>query len=214
MNLNEIKHYYFMNSEVKIIKSGYFKWIAKNRCKTASNVVLIRDGKKNIIVDTGSPGEDKKIIAALKKEKLKPNDIDIVIITHPHADHIGNNFLFKKALFVDSLGEFKGDKFLLAPAERQITKNVRITKTPGHTLEDISIIASNAKFGIIAIVGDLYWRGGDNNLIQIESPDKLAASRKKILLIADYLIPGHGKMFKNPEGKEVYGKRDKNLNIH
>jgi glyoxylase-like metal-dependent hydrolase (beta-lactamase superfamily II) len=203
-----------MKPTVKIIKPGYFKWIGKNRCQTGSNVVLIRDSKKNILVDTGSPGEDKKITAALKKEKLKPKDIDIVIITHPHADHIANNFLFSKALFIDSLGEFRGDKFLLAKAERKITKNVRITKTPGHAMEDISIIVNNTEFGIIAVIGDLFWRGGDNKLIQVESPKTLAASRKKILLAADYLIPGHGKIFKNPNGKEIYGKQDKTLDVH
>lgn len=191
-----------MSTTVKIIKPGYFKWIRKNRCKTGSNVVLIRDNGKNILVDTGSPGEDKKIIAALKKEKLKPNDIDIVIITHPHADHIGNNFLFKKALFIDSLGEFRGDEFLLAKAERELTKNVRIIKTPGHALEDISIIVKTEE-GIVAIIGDVFWRSGDNKLIQIESKKKLVASRKKILKIADWLIPGHGKMFKNPGTKSV-----------
>ncbi len=203
-----------MNPTVKIIKPGYFKWIGRNRCRTGSNVVLICDGKKKILVDTGSPGEDKKIIAAFKKEKLKPADIDIVILTHPHADHIANNFLFPKALFIDSLGEFRGDKFLLADAERQITKNVRITKTPGHALEDISIIVNNTENGIIAVIGDLFWRGGDNKLLQIESAENLEISRKKILLIADYLIPGHGEMFKNPEGKEIYGGEDKKLNIH
>jgi len=192
-----------MTATVKIIKPGYFKWIGKNRCQTGSNVVLIRDSGKKILVDTGSPGEDKKIIAALKKEKLKPKDIDIVILTHPHADHIANNFLFPKALFIDSLGEFRGDKFLLAAAERQITKNVCVTKTPGHALEDISIIVNNTEFGIIAVIGDLFWRGGDSKLLQIESPKNLVVSRKKILLFADYLIPGHGKMFKNPGTKSI-----------
>lgn len=203
-----------MEPTVKIIKLGYFKWIGKNRCQTGSNVVLICDSGKNILVDTGSPGEDKKIIAGLKKEKLKPKDIDIVVLTHPHADHIANNFLFPKALFIDSLGEFKGDKFLLAKAERQITKNIRTTKTPGHALEDISIIVNNTEFGIIAIIGDLFWRGGDSKLIQVESPKNLAGSRKKILLMADYLIPGHGKMFKNPRGKDIYGLEDRMLNVH
>lgn len=187
-----------MKASAKIIKPGYFKWVGRNRCKAACNVTLIRDGKKNILVDTGAPGEDKKLIAALKKEKLKPEDIDIVIITHPHADHIGNNFLFPEALFVDSLGEFRGDKFLLAKPERKITENVYITATPGHALEDISAIAETGK-RIVAVIGDLFWKAGDNKLIQIESGKKLAKSRKKILKVADWLIPGHGKMFKNPK---------------
>lgn len=189
-----------MKATAKIIKPGYFKWIGRNRCKASCNVTLIRDGKKNILVDTGAPGEDKKLIAVLKKEKLKPKNIDMVIITHPHADHIGNNFLFPQALFVDSMGEFKGNnfKFLLAEAERKLTENVRITKTPGHALEDISIIVKTEK-GIVAVIGDVFWKAGDNKLIQVESPKKLKQSRKKILKIADWLIPGHGKMFKNPK---------------
>lgn len=187
-----------MKATVKIIKPGYFKWIGKDRCKASCNVTLIRDSKKNILVDTGAPGEDKKLIAALKKEKLKPKDIDIIIITHPHADHIGNNFLFPQALFVDSMGEFKKDKFLLAEAERNLTENVRITRTPGHALEDISIIVKTEK-GIIAIIGDVFWKAGDNKLIQIESKKKLKQSREKVLRIAEWLIPGHGKMFKNPK---------------
>lgn len=187
-----------MKASAKIIKPGYFKWIGRDRCKASCNVTLIRDGKKNILVDTGAPGEDKKLIAALKKEKLKPEDIDIVIITHPHADHIGNNFLFSQSLFVDSLGEFRGDKFLLAKPERKVAENVYITATPGHALEDISAIAETEK-GIVAVIGDLFWKAGDNKLIQIESGKKLAKSRKKILKVADWLIPGHGEMFKNPK---------------
>ncbi len=192
-----------MKSSVKVIKQGYFKWLGRNRCKTGSNVTLIRADGKNILVDTGSPGEDKKLIAALKKEKLKPQDIDIIIITHPHADHIGNNYFFPNALFVDSLGEFRGDEFLLAKPERNLTKNVRITATPGHALEDISVIVKNTEKGTIAVIGDVFWKAGDNKLIQIESRKKLAVSRRKILKVADWFIPGHGKMFKNPGNKLI-----------
>jgi len=31
---------------------------------------------------------------------------------------------------------------------------------------------------------------------------KLEESRKKVLKIADWIIPGHGKMFRNPEKKK------------
>lgn len=185
-----------MKAIVKIIKRGYFKWVGKNKLKASSNIILIKDSGKNILVDTGSFGEEKKIISALKKEGLAPGGIDIVINTHLHADHLGNNHLFGRALFIDSLGEFQKGLFSIIPAKHKIGKNIRIIKTPGHTSEDISIIANTEK-GKVAIIGDVFWRANDKKLLIIENTKKLAQSRDKILKISDWIIPGHGKMFKN-----------------
>jgi glyoxylase-like metal-dependent hydrolase (beta-lactamase superfamily II) len=54
-----------------------------------SNCYLIQ-GDKSILIDTGSPGESKKIISALYKEKKSLADISLILHTHGHVDHCGS----------------------------------------------------------------------------------------------------------------------------
>lgn len=42
-------------------------------------------------------------IAGLEKHNLTPDDIDYVVCTHGHSDHIGNNNLFLKARHIVGL---------------------------------------------------------------------------------------------------------------
>lgn len=61
--------------------------------------------------------------------------------------------------------------------------------------------------GVYAVAGDVFWwLNNEKQEINIDKPDndpehmniqKLIKSRKKLLEIADYIIPGHGKMFKS-----------------
>jgi glyoxylase-like metal-dependent hydrolase (beta-lactamase superfamily II) len=51
--------------------------------------------------------------------------------------------------------------------------------------------------GLVAIVGDVFWK--ENFPIEdsyASDKEKLQEGRKKILKIADWVIPGHGKIFK------------------
>jgi glyoxylase-like metal-dependent hydrolase (beta-lactamase superfamily II) len=41
------------------------------------------------LVDTGYPGSEEKIVAALAEQGLRPSDIRVIVITHGHGDHIG-----------------------------------------------------------------------------------------------------------------------------
>ncbi|MDK2790853.1 MAG: N-acyl homoserine lactone hydrolase, partial [Methanothermococcus sp.] len=69
--------------------------------KASSSVTYIGTKKHNIIVDTSSKDNRELIIEELKKLGLKPADIDIVINTHSHHDHVGNNDLFNNAEFIN-----------------------------------------------------------------------------------------------------------------
>jgi glyoxylase-like metal-dependent hydrolase (beta-lactamase superfamily II) len=56
--------------------------------------VLLSDANRHVIVDTGMPNESHQLVAALKHRGLCPADIESVINTHFHVDHVLNNSLF------------------------------------------------------------------------------------------------------------------------
>ncbi len=59
------------------------------------NCLVIRTGPHNVLMDTGCgdwPGfSGGKLIENMAAAGIKPADIDTVIITHAHGDHIGGN---------------------------------------------------------------------------------------------------------------------------
>jgi len=58
-----------------------------------ATAVLLSNGR-HIIVDTGMPHEAHLIVKALEQRALKPTDIQMVINSHFHIDHVMNNALF------------------------------------------------------------------------------------------------------------------------
>ena len=52
------------------------------------DAILIQTGEQNVLVDTSDLDERDKIMAEL--EKLEIKKIDKLILSHPHADHIGS----------------------------------------------------------------------------------------------------------------------------
>lgn len=185
--------------EINILIEGYFKNISRTRCRAGSTIVLIQDEDKNILVDTGNPQDKAKIINALKKRNLKPKDIDIVVTTHFHPDHMGCNYLFGKARFIVPGVSFWNDIFDRASENQRLTKNLKLIFTPGHT-EDSATLLIKTDRGIVACVGDLFWFEGDEKVKLLEEDcfDKklFYKNRRKIFKIADFIVPGHGKMFK------------------
>lgn len=53
---------------------------------SSGNAALISDGKTTLLADCGL--SCKRLEEALLKAKINPNDIDAVLITHEHSDHI------------------------------------------------------------------------------------------------------------------------------
>ncbi len=183
-------------TEVKVLLVGYFEWIRKNVCRASSTITLVEDGREKILVDTGNLTDDKKILKALKKFKIKLAEITMVVNTHVHPDHRGCNFLFKKAKIITSEDINEDDKFTFAPSgDFSITPHVKIVRTPGHTMQDCSVLVKIAR-GKVAIVGDLFWKGLKDKLAFVENKKLHRASQKKILKMADFIIPGHGDIFK------------------
>lgn len=182
--------------EVIVLRTGYFEMIDEKGCKAVCTISLVKDEKVNVLVDTGNVGEQEEIKNALKKFNLSVNDINFIVITHYHPDHIGNNCMFPDATFIDAVETFKGDTFTFFEDEYKITDEIKVIRTPGHySNDDCSVIVKTEK-GIIAITGDLFWKGQDDLPPFIFNKNQLVRTRRKIIKLADYIVPGHGNIFK------------------
>lgn len=46
-------------------------------------------GRRTVLVDTGMPGEEAKLLRAARQAGIKPTDVSLVLHTHGHVDHAG-----------------------------------------------------------------------------------------------------------------------------
>lgn len=191
-------------AEVKILIEGYAKKI-ENGWLANSTVALIKSNDKNIIVDPGC--NRSKLIEALSKNDLKTSDIDFVLLTHTHTDHALLAGIFENAKVLNDTEVYDNDNQIEHNGKIPGT-DLEIIPTPGHDQFHCSLIVNDNKLGKVVVAGDLFWWRDDEeqetnnkNLLNHEDPyvkDKtlLKNSRKKVLVLADYIIPGHGKMWK------------------
>jgi len=163
--------------------------------------VLIK-GEKNIIVDTGNIGFKDEILKELLKHGLKADEIDYVINTHTHFDHCSNNYLFTKAKRICGINVWgEKDAINYKDPEKIAVSGVKIITTPGHRPEHTSVVAE--------VDGKTYVVAGDaieeKNILEKKYESRVTRkeiydSIKKILKIADVIIPGHGPII---EGKRL-----------
>jgi glyoxylase-like metal-dependent hydrolase (beta-lactamase superfamily II) len=190
-----------------------------------STVTLV-DGEKKILVDTGfdyewlNTPENKKqnarnLVRCLRENGLKPDDIDIVFITHWHIDHFGNSGIFKKAQLLVSKQLAERHKHLnlvgIADGE-EIATCVRVVYSPGHTADQASLIVDTL-FGEmkvrIAIAGDAiiscsYFLAGRIWKYNADFYNEEIARKSMSMLSnnADIIIPGHSVPFMSFNNKK------------
>lgn len=61
-----------------------------------ADVYLKINGDKSTVVDTGTSGNARKIIAYIQKLGYQPADVKTIILTHFHMDHMGSANQLKK----------------------------------------------------------------------------------------------------------------------
>jgi len=191
-------------NKIKVLIQGYARQI-ESGWLASSTVTLIQSNNKNIIVDPGC--NRKKLIKELSNNNLKATDIDFVLLTHSHTNHTLLAGIFENAKVLNPEEIYDGD--------RQTEHNnkipgidLAIIQTPGHSPEHCSLIVPTEN-GTYVVAGDVFWWMDDEEQeINIEKEDeahpeevdmkKLIESRKNVLKVADYIIPGHGKIFNSP----------------
>lgn len=188
-------------NKVKVLVEGYAKVNSNGTWDATSSTTLIDTGKLKIIVD---PGCNRKLILnALKKENLKTSDINYVFLSHYHLDHCLLAGIFENATVFDSLIWQKGPIGGDLVGDVLPETDIKIIKTPGHSPEHASLLVPT-KEGKVLVGADIFWwKEGEGQKVDIQKSDEFAvnfedliASREEALKIADFIIPGHGKMFK------------------
>ena len=186
-----------MVAQVKVLIQGYtnadsFEKIGEE--KTCATITLVKDKDIVMVVDPGVLESQQILIEALEKEGLKVNDVNIVCLTHSHIDHYRNAGMFPDAKILEYYGIW--DKNTVDNWEEQFTKNIKIIKTPGHDKTSITLLVKTNK-GIIAICGDVFWKENFSEEDEYaDNPTKLKESRKRVIELADYIVPGHANMYK------------------
>ncbi|KAL3094664.1 hypothetical protein niasHT_023978 [Heterodera trifolii] len=195
------------NANIEILREGYARQLDADYVFVAS-ITLIRDGGKIILVDTGM-GTDingrTDLIRKLSEHQIAPPAVDYVVITHGHPDHAGNTNDFPDAIHFQGVMSHYRTKFnfsnLFENVKHQLTENVALISTPGHTSEDISVVVTNAlNYGTVVVAGDVFIAAEDLSRPMMWRPlawnDEVQShNRRMILCTADYVVPGHGKMF-------------------
>lgn len=197
---------------VDVIKEGYSRLLDDGHTMVANGTcTLVQGSGINLLVDTLTGWDKNFLIAGLRQRNLNCDDINYVVCTHGHSDHVGNLNLFVKALHIVGWSIAREDTYTLHPFDKgvsyEISEGIEVVPTPGHTLSDVSVVVKLTPLGTVVISGDLFereeditnpdlWKtiaGSENELLQLKN-------RQKMLDIADYIVPGHGPMFQVTDG--------------
>lgn len=176
---------------------------AGDRCLVFGFVIWHRDGP--VLVDTGvGQGHDRvdelftprhhPIDDALAERAIRRDDVVMIINSHLHFDHCGNNRSFagipmvvqrteyelahKPRYTIPEWIDFPGAQWELVEGETEVLAGVRVLPTPGHTPghQSVAIAATDA---VEVIAGQALYDPGEleaEESIEVLTPDKAEAT--------------------------------------
>jgi glyoxylase-like metal-dependent hydrolase (beta-lactamase superfamily II) len=200
-------------------------------------VWYIEGASKRILIDTGlgdceevarvqheygidficERAPDQDLVAGLRRIGVEPSEIDIVVLTHLHFDHFGNNELFENATFVVQRDElavgvapppyggfyYRELSHYLDPIRRQIegvegdlelVPGVRLVKIGGHSPGCMVTFVDTA-LGTVALTSDVMYNYKN---LELNWPmgafwnlQELMLGYARLRSEADIIVPNH-----------------------
>ncbi len=214
----------FRTGGVEIVRSAFQPWLAEpGRSEMAYQPVwsaLVRTSEGSVLFDTGlhpvhvdrpeatfgprptmrvAMEPDDAVVARLASIAVAPDDIAIVVNSHLHFDHAGNNGAFPRATFLvqrDHLAyarehaeSFPGvywdrpELTYVAVGERsRVARGVEIVATPGHARGHQSLVLDLAETGRVILCGDAAFTRENLERGEIPAADAAAAAESLALI--------------------------------
>jgi 7,8-dihydropterin-6-yl-methyl-4-(beta-D-ribofuranosyl)aminobenzene 5'-phosphate synthase len=159
---------------------------------------IIKGLEKTILFDTG--GDGKRLLANMKKLGIDPKQIDIIVLSHIHGDHVGGlhsvlrknpeAIVYLPISFPDSFkDEVKGYGAKVIEVQRslKICENVHSTGELGTGIKEQSLIVRTDK-GLIVITGCAH-----PGIVEILIKAKELMKDNILLVMGGYHLGGKGK---------------------
>ena len=125
------------------------------------DAILIRTADQTIFIDTGDLDEHPKLEAALKKENIKT--VDKLIITHPHADHLGGASVIFKNCEVKAV--YDNGEPTTTKLYRDYLKTIKAKGIPYKALVDGDVLdfGGGVSFRVLGPTAQMVKEGGKKN---------------------------------------------------
>ena len=166
-----------------------------NILEAHSTSTLVRTDDMTIVVDTSSKFLRPALKNSFRELGVFMKDVDAVVLTHWHSDHVENLDLFPNAkVYLHEGGPKVSVEHESVTEDFDLCPGVRLVHTPGHTHDSMSVFVKADRNYVIA--GDAVPL--EDNIRKKLPPalnyDRVAAmeSIKSIVRFADVIVPGHG----------------------
>jgi len=200
-------------------------------------VWLIEGSEEIILVDTGlgdveevaamqsrygvdfvaSRTPEQELVAGLAEHGVRPEDVDVVVLTHLHFDHVGNNELFTNARFVVQADELPQatepphfcmfyypeyrykldavrDRLQVIEGDHQLATGIRLVKIGGHT-PGCMVVMIETGVGTVCLTSDVMYNYAnlehDWPMGSFWDLPELMAGYARIRREADIVVPEH-----------------------
>lgn len=191
--------------------------------KPGSHAYLIKGDTKNVLIDTGVAGKFPVLKRRLTELGLRVRDVNLIILTHEHYDHIGATTFFHRTAVVAAHRlaanklELQDEFVTLNKYRNQPSKpfwvdvwledgsiidlgnyELQVIHTPGHTSGCICLYEPRA--GLL-FTGDTVFAGGTLSEIAVGGnvSDYVNSVRRLSNLKSKQIYPGHGRISTTPD---------------
>jgi N-acyl homoserine lactone hydrolase len=205
----------FRTGAVKLARSNFAPWLAAPErdefieCPVWS--ALLRTPEGLILFDTGlhpvhverpeatfgpNPGmlitmdREDAIVSRLAAMGVQPDDVTVIVNSHLHFDHAGNNRAFPNATFIvqaEHLLYAKGRpnfpaiywddpalRYMPATGRARVAAGIEVVPTPGHAPGHQSLVVDLAKTGRVVLCGDAAFTRANLERGEIPGQDPIA----------------------------------------